>query len=242
MRDGRRLWFLILVGIGGVAVLAGLGAWQVQRLAWKNGLIAELERRLAEAPLTLDGSERMESHNFRRARATGRFAPGDPVGRSPARFLTSERPDGPGFRLIEPFALESGRRILVDRGYVPDAVTPPPAPEGRVGIVGALHWPREVGGFTPDPAVEAGRWFARDVPALAAALGAEPVMLVLSERPVSFADGRAPSGDWPRPTPVTVDLPNDHLGYAITWFGLAAVWVVMSATLLLRGWSLERQG
>lgn len=228
MSGGRRLLFLLVVGLGGLLVLLWLGTWQMQRLAWKNGLISELETRLAEAPLSVSGLERMDRHNFRRASAEGAFAPSRGDGAAPARFLTSERPQGPGFRVISAFELASGERILVDRGFVPDQTAIPPAPSGSMRLSGALHWPREKGGFTPEPAIGDGRWFAREVPELAQALGTRPVMLVLSER----ASG---GGEWPRPSPVTVDLPNDHLGYAITWYGLAAVWLVMSGALFLRG-------
>lgn len=233
MSGGRRNWFLVVIGLGGLAALLTLGSWQVQRLNWKTELIATLEARLAEAPLALSGAESVEADNFRQARALGAFreAAGDP--RVPARFLTSKAPYGPGFRAITPFRLENGVEILVDRGFTPDQQEIPAPMAGTVELVGALHWPREVGGFTPEPAVAAGRWFARDVPRLAEALGTAPVMLVLSEPP-GLVSGGAGAERWPQPSPVTIDLPNNHLGYAVTWYGLAAVWLVMSLALLRR--------
>lgn len=226
MSRGRRYLFILIVGLGGLAVLLSLGSWQVRRLAWKNDLIASLETRLAESPIALTGAETTGDHNFRRAVAEGAFRPTPQDAKTPARFLTSQTPYGPGFRAISAFELSNGVRVLVDRGFTPDQTAIPEPPEGPVALNGALHWPLEVGSFTPAPAIEEGRWFARDVPALAEALGTAPVMLVLSE-PES-------AETWPQPVPVTVDLPNDHLGYAVTWFGLAAVWAAMSIALLLR--------
>ncbi|MEO1504900.1 MAG: SURF1 family protein [Pseudomonadota bacterium] len=221
MTSARRLTFLLLVGLGGVAFLASLGVWQLQRLEWKQGIIAELESRLALEPLALTGSETAESANFRRAMATGRY-----VETRPATFLTSMKPTGPGHRLIYAFELSGGGRILVDRGYLPDGLEPPPPPIEEVSLTGALHWPNEISAFTPDPNIAERRWFARDVPSLASALETQPVMLVESAR----SDG----GEWPKPLPVSVDLPNDHLGYAVTWFSVATIWLVMTVLLMRR--------
>lgn len=221
MTFSRRLAFLIVIGAGGLAVLIGLGTWQMQRLAWKEAMIADLESRLAQAPLELTGSETEEADAFRRASAVGRY-----VDATPARFLTSMKPTGPGFRIIQPFELSNGARILVDRGYAPEAQDPGPPPETAMSLTGALHWPNEISAFTPDPNLETRLWFARDVPSLSAAFDTEQVMLVLD----------APDHDatWPKPLAVSVDLPNDHLGYAITWFSLAVVWLVMSVILMRR--------
>lgn len=219
----RRLAFALFIGLGGLAVLVGLGLWQMQRLEWKEALIADLEARLSQPAIVVSGNESVGDDNLRRARAVGRF-----VDAEPARFLTSLKPHGPGHRLISAFQLEQGERILVDRGYLPDHTPLPAPPTGPVELTGALQWPNEISSFTPDPNLAERLWFARDVPSLAAALGTRPVMLVLDAQP-----GASPT-DWPKPMPVSVDLPNDHLGYAVTWFSLAAIWLVMTA-LLMRG-------
>lgn len=217
----RRVAFVALFGLGGVAILLYLGFWQLDRLVWKSALIAEVESQLSGPPRLATGAETAETDNFAPAAAIGRF-----VGQRQARFLTSARIEGPGYRIISAFALENGTRILVDRGFAPQAVAedePPTPPAGDVSIAGALHWPNEESSFTPDPSLDRGVWFARNVDELAVWLDAEPILFVLSEPPVGAADER-----WPRPDPVTVDLPNDHLGYAATWFALAAVWAVMT--------------
>ncbi|MEO0682893.1 MAG: SURF1 family protein, partial [Pseudomonadota bacterium] len=95
---------------------------------------------------------------------------------------------------------------------------------GPAQVSGALLWPDETDGFTPEPDAERGIWFAREVYAMALALDAKPVFIVAEQS----------TGEGLRPVPVTVNLPNDHLQYAITWFSLAAIWAVMSAVLLTR--------
>lgn len=226
----RRVLFLIIMGVGGVAILAYLGVWQMQRLAWKNGVIAELEARLSDPPRIVAGDETRDE-NYAPAIAAGRFLA--PEEAPQIRFLSSLPPNGPGFRIITVFELDDGERILVDRGFAPQSFAPkhqppPPPPLGQREVSGVLHWPREVSSFTPEPNAAEKLVFARDVEAMADILGTRPVMLVAREP--EAAEG-AP---WPRPLPPSVDLPNDHLGYAITWFSLAAVWAAMTALVVLR--------
>jgi len=92
-------------------------------------------------------------------------------------------------------------------------------------VVGALYWPDETDSFTPAPDRAANIWFARDLGAMAEALGTEPLLVVAESHPL---------GDWPKPLRLGVNLPNDHLGYAITWFSLALIWAVMGTMLALR--------
>lgn len=227
--SARRIAFLILIGGGGAALLLWLGAWQLDRVGEKQALIAEITAGLDAAPIKVAGVETAGAHNFQAARARGAFDPSAGV----SRYLTTERPFGPGFRLISAFRLDTGARILVDRGYAPEAEAPrggqaPPPPAGQLELTGVLRWPNETSAFTPDPNRADGLWFARDVPSLAAALDAAPVLLVLTQPPA------AQTGRWPQPLPVRVDLPNKHLSYAITWFALAAIWLAMTAAFALR--------
>lgn len=222
MSTTRRLAFLLVIGLGGLAVLLSLGVWQLERHAWKQELKASLGGRLEAAPTQVTGDETAATHDYRAASATGRFPPEAAV----IRYLTSIKGVGPGFRLISPFELESGRRILVDRGFAPEPLAPrggdaPSPPDGPAALQGALRWPDEASSFTPEPNREDALWFARDVASMAAALETEPVLLVLSAP-------AAETGDWPRPQPVSLALPDNHFGYALTWFALAGVWVVMS--------------
>lgn len=225
MSGARRIWFLLIVGVGGVAILLTLGVWQWQRLQWKEGLIAGLTARIEASPLTVTGGEIPDDADYRRAEAVGTFD----ADADPARYLTSLKPLGPGYRVIQPFTLTSGVRVLVDRGFIPDAVDVPPAPAEPLRLTGALRWPQEVSSFTPEPNLRQGRWFARDVPRLAEVYETRPVMLVLDTPP-----GDPIETPWPRPTPVSIALPNDHFGYAVTWFSLAAIWTIMTTLLVIR--------
>jgi len=213
----------LVFGIAGVAVLVGLGVWQVQRLAWKTEIIARIEERMAAAPVALPAAPGPEADQYRRVRARGA------IGAEELHVYTSAPPRGVGYRVIVPLTLADGRRVLLDRGFVPIAEKDAARHHGPIAVEGALLWPRETDRFTGAPDREANIWFARDVPLMAAALGTEPVMIV-----VAASDDPAA----PLPLPVTPNIPNDHLEYAITWFGLAAVWTVMTGYLL---WRIKRR-
>ncbi len=214
----------IIFGIAGVTVLVALGVWQIQRLTWKEAVIARLEERLAAAPVALPALPDPARDEFLRVRVTGR------IGGAALRVLTSLMPHGPGYRVIAPLTDPAGRVVLIDFGYVPEGVEDAGAPRaGPVEVVGALYWPNETDGFTPAPDREANIWFARDLDLMAGALGTEPVMIIAE----SYEDA---SGDreWPKPQRLGVNVPNNHLQYALTWFSLALIWGVMSIMLVRR--------
>ncbi|MGR3717302.1 MAG: SURF1 family protein [Thermohalobaculum sp.] len=224
----------IIFGLVGTAVLIGLGAWQVERLARKEAIIARLEQRLAADPVALPVPPDSARDGFLRVRVTGRIGSGE------LHVLTSLIPYGPGFRVIVPLTDASGRVVLADLGYVPEAAKDAGyRPAGPVEVVGALYWPDEADGFTPAPDREANIWFARDLAPMAEALGTEPLLIVAESYGGTPGDSLG-GGDWPRPLRLGVDLTNDHLQYAITWFSLALIWAVMSALLVRR--ERERQG
>lgn len=218
----KRMIFPLLLGLVGAAILISLGVWQLQRLAWKEAILAEIDERIAAAPVALPLSFDPEADRYLPVRAQGSFT-GEHVD-----VLVSRKQVGAGVRVIEVFETD-GRRILVDRGFVPENQRSQPRDQGADTVVGNLHWPEEVDSFTPPPDQSTGLWFARDVAALAKALETEPVLIIARE-PTS-----------PKIEPMPVDnsgIPNDHLGYAIQWFGLAAVWLGMTAYLL---WRISRR-
>lgn len=216
----RRIWFPLALGIVGVAILCALGAWQVRRLAWKEAALAEIEARIAAVPVALPAAPDPAADRYLPVTVTGA------LGGEEALVLTAVADVGPAYRVVS--ALTTGdRRVLVDLGYVLEDGRAGPRMAEAVTVTGNLHWPDEVDGWTPPPDPEAGLWFARDVPAMASALGTEPVMVVA--RAVEGAD----LGVTPLPVG-TEGIPNDHLSYAVTWFGLAAVWAAMSALLARR--------
>lgn len=223
----RRIIGPLLIGVLGTAVLIALGVWQVQRLAWKEGVLADIEARIAAPPVPLPADPDPEADRYLPVAVTGE------IGDEELHVLVSTRAEGPGFRVIAPLTLAEGRRVLLDRGFVRDEAKEAARPTGEARIEGNLHWPDEVDRFTPEPDPGENIWFARDVPAMAEALGTEPVLVVARETSLSA----------PGLTPLPVDtsgIPNDHLEYAVTWFGLAAVWAAMSVFLIRR--TLGRTG
>ena len=213
----------ILLGVAGVAILLGLGVWQLQRLAWKQKVLAEIGAQMLAPPAALPESAGLDPD-------AARYAPVRVAGRTTGReiLVLSGKVDlGPGYEVIAAFETAAGRRILLDRGFVADAARHDPRPAVALSVTGNLHWPRETDSYTPPPDLGENIWFARDVPAMAAALGTEPLMVVV----------RTAEGDAQGIVAVPVDtstMPNDHLHYAITWFLLALAWAGMTGLLVWR--------
>lgn len=215
----NRALFFFIIGLGGAGILVSLGIWQVQRLAWKEGVIAEIDARINDAPVALPTAPDPQTDAYLPVAVEGTLT-GETI-----RVLVSQKDIGAGYRLIT--ALETPRgAVLLDRGFVPTAQAELSTPTALLSITGNLQWPQEIDSFTPEPDLEKNIWFARDVPALAAALDTQEILIV----------ARNVSEDASGVTPLPVDtsrIPNDHLQYAITWFSLATIWLAMS-TLFLR--------
>lgn len=217
----RRLAVPLLFGLLGAAVLISLGVWQMQRLAWKEAILAEIDSRIAAPPGDLPASPDPERDKYAPVALRGVLTGPE------LHVLVGVKDLGAGYRLIQPLEVD-GRRIMVDRGFIPLDAKTAARPPGPVRLTGNLHWPQEVDGYTPDPDLDRNIWFARDVPAMAEALDTSPVLLVVR---------RQEGGDATGITPLPVggaDIPNDHLQYAITWFSLALIWLAMTGYLLWR--------
>jgi surfeit locus 1 family protein len=221
---GRTIGALVL-GLAGCAVLLALGVWQVQRLAWKEGILGEIEARIGAAPVAIPAVPDPAADRYLAVTAAGTFLSEE------VHVLASRKQGGAGYRLIAAFETEDGRRVLTDRGFLPLEAKDTPRPAMPATIIGNLHWPDEVDGYTPAPDAGRGIWFARDVPAMAAALETEPVLVVIS----GTSEPAPPAQAFPVDT---ASIPNDHLGYAVTWFGLAAVWAGMTFLLV---WRIRRR-
>jgi surfeit locus 1 family protein len=218
----RRMILPLLFGLVGAAILIGLGTWQVQRLHWKEGLIAKAEARIAMPAVALPTHPDPVADRYLSVTVQGRFLGPE------AHVLTSIQGQGPGFLVIAAYQTDDGRSILVDRGFVPETAKTAPRPPRDVAVTGNLNWPDDVNSATPPPDEGRGIWFGRDVAAMAAALGTEPLMLI----------ARSDTGDGVEARPVTATFRNDHLGYAITWFSLAVVWLGMTVSYL---WRIRRR-
>ena len=214
-----RYVFPLLMGVVGVALLMSLGFWQLRRMEEKRVYLDEIEARIGNAPIPLPDMPQEGPHKFQAVFAEGQFT-GEYL-----EVLAGQRGASPGVLVIEAFALPDGRRILVQRGFIEDDRRDVPRTGAEARVEGNLHWPQDTNSSTPPPDEKTGLWFARDVPAMAARLQTEPTLIVASR----------PTGDGIDPVPVdTSGIPNDHWGYAIQWFLLAATWAGMTVFLLWR--------
>jgi surfeit locus 1 family protein len=232
-----------LLAVAGVAILIGLGVWQLDRRVWKENLITTINARLARAPENLPPRAswpvlREDGAEFRRV-----FFPVEFLDGEEALVYTAGsplRPDvkGPGYWVFAPARLAGGSIILINRGFVPAHRKDPATraegnPRGIIDVVGVLRWPETRGSFTPADDPKNNVWFLRDSNSIAAfKKWATPAPFYIDqEQPI-------PLGGWPKPGKLEVHLPDNHLQYAITWFGLAlalaGVYVVWLARHLFR--------
>jgi surfeit locus 1 family protein len=228
--------------LGALGVLVALGTWQLERLSWKEGLIAELESKLSAKPTDLPPRERWAQlsaavDEFRRVAFPAEFLDQEALVYSSGSAL---RPDaiGPGYWVFSPARLTGGSLVVVNRGFVPEGKQDPKTrpqgqPQGVVEVVGAMRWPEVRGTFTPNDSPEKNLWFARDPAGMAAAKSWGTIAPF-------YVDQEAPPapGGWPKVGPLKASLTNNHLQYAVTWYGLALV-TLISALLL---WRARRRG
>jgi surfeit locus 1 family protein len=248
--DAGRVRRLVTAGVAallGVAILCALGTWQLQRKAWKEDLIATLQRRFAAAPRPLPppqewaGLDRADME-FRRVRFTAAFLHDrEALVYTGGSALRSDA-NGPGYWVFTPAQLADHALVMVDRGFVPEgrqdpARRPQGRVEGPVEIVGVLRWPEQPSWFSPAPDITHNLWFVRDPAAIAAAkdLDAVAPFYVEQESPV-------PAGGWPSPAKLKVDLPNRHAQYVITWYGLAAALACVFTVYAVTQWRAGRVG
>ncbi len=213
----KRMIAPIVFGILGIAILVSLGNWQLRRLAWKEGVLAAIDQKLSGPAVAVPEAPNRERDMYLHVVALGE------MGADEVHVLSSSFETGPGYRIIAPFTLENGRRILVDRGVVPESSKAAARVLENGQIEGNLLWMQDPPTFSPD--LDKNIWFNRDTKALAEALGTEPVLLVMSHSTLSTG---------PLPVAVGVNIPNSHLGYAVTWYGFALVWLGMTLYLLYR--------
>ena len=210
-----------------VLICIALGVWQLQRLDWKRGLIAQREAAVGAAPISppkiLVEARALEFHPVI---ADGVFLNDREI------YFNATGPRGDaGFHVLTPSREEDGRIVFVNRGFVPTALRDPlkrPSDQraGTVHVHGLLRLPPEQkpGWFVPDNRPDINYWFWIDLPAMAAADHLSPADVV----PFYIdADATPNPGGWPQGGTTPLALPNNHLQYAITWFSLAAAALVI---------------
>lgn len=222
-RARRRLLWPTLFTVPALAVLLGLGTWQVQRLHEKETLIAEREARLAAPPLDVAAIGRMTAAlERRRVRAAGTFLHDREM-----HLVARSRHGQAGVHVVTPMRLVAGGHVLVDRGWVPrDRADPATRAagqvEGTVEVVGILRAGGRPSHWTPDNQPADDVWHYVDVGAMAARAG------LADARDYYIVAGDAPNpGGLPVGRRLAVEIANDHLQYAITWYALAAALAVI---------------
>lgn len=233
LRSAGLVWPLVLA-LPAFLILLGLGTWQMQRKAWKEDLIAKIEARVHAPPVPLAEIEKgsNDAIEYARVRVRGTFR------HAGEQLVWAPDPQqGPGYHVYTPLQLADGRFILVNRGYVTEGMRSPSARAegqvaGEVDVVGLLREPPQRAMFSPDHDGKTGAWFWRDFDGMSrAALGPDAdraVHLILDAE----AEPANPGG-WPQGGTTRLTLPNRHLEYALTWYGLAATLVAVLIAFMI---------
>ncbi|PLP58333.1 hypothetical protein CYK37_15620 [Mesorhizobium loti] len=225
---------LLVLSLLCIAILVGLGIWQVERREWKLDLIARVEQRIHAPAVAVPVPSEWagvapQTHEYLRVRLSGSYL------NDRETFTQAVTALGGGFWLMTPFRTDAGFIVLVNRGFVPpdrkaSAARQADLVEGATTVTGLLRIDEPGGGFLRenDPAHD--RWYSRDVAAIARARG-------LADGAPFFVDADALSNDtaWPRGGLTVVSFRNSHLVYALTWFGLAVMLSAALGFVLLRG-------
>jgi surfeit locus 1 family protein len=240
MNGWRRFGFaLLMLALTGLFI--GLGVWQVERLGEKEALIARVAERMGAAPVDLPPSAEWEALDpatldYAPLRVAGHFVPQHSI-----MVFTSLGDDaqgqqsGPGYWVITPLALDTGGSIFVNRGFIPqdrraDFVNGQGIDETPQTLIGIARQPEKAGTFTPEANLEDRIDYVRDPERLwlltAPSLG--PFAPVTLDLPAG-APGTLPQGG-----ETVVEFPNNHLGYAMTWFGFALITPILLVFWLRR--------
>jgi len=217
-----------------VVIFVGLGTWQLQRKAWKEALIESLEQRLSAPAVDLPPRKRWATldpadDEFRRVKFSADLLSGaEALVYTSGSALRSDV-SGVGYWVLAPARLSAGGVVVVNRGFVPQQWQDS-APRGagstpaNAELVGVMRWPESRGVFSPKDDPGHNLWFVRDPVAIAAAKGWGDVAPFYIE-----LESPQPASGLPRAGRLGANLRNEHLQYAITWYGLALVVVTMFA-------------
>lgn len=223
------------IGIA-LAILLSLGTWQLYRLQWKEHLIGEIEARRHASPIALADVERKVAAgadiDYLPVTVSGTFRHGE------EQYFFATNEGEVGYHVYTPLALQDGRVVFVNRGFVPEALKDSAKRaegqiSGNVAITGLARSRLDGKPSWVVPENEPARklYFWKDLDAMAQAAGVPRARLV----PMFIDADAAPNpGGWPRGAVTQLDLPNNHLSYVFTWYGLAVVLVVVSVLAFRR--------
>ncbi|MDX2159015.1 MAG: SURF1 family protein [Hyphomicrobiaceae bacterium] len=234
-RQDRGLLWPTIFAVAGVAILLGLGSWQWQRMVWKEGLIARITERIGAPPIALADLKtrlaRGDDVEYVRVRIRGRFLSGL------ESHYWAPGTAGPAWHIYAPMETEAGELVIVNRGLVADADRDPARRPEQLDavreIVGLVRKPEARGTFTPDNDVGRNIWYWRDLEGMARvmlrerAFRALPVLIDVERGAAGAAAPRTPAGGTTR-----LELPNNHLQYSMTWYGLALTLVGVYVALV----------
>jgi len=214
-----RIRLLPLLVLPALAVLIGFGTWQVHRLSWKTELIERMQARLSAPAIPLPENitaANIDDLEFTHVRLTGTFRHADEM-----IVLARPRKGEVGSRVVTPMESESGRVVLIDRGWIPaDADDPAARSQGQIAglttVEGLLRGRPETNPFTPDNQPDDNVWYWVQPDAMAVRAGMPPLPFYVEAGPAANPGG-LPIGGRP-----VIEIANNHLQYAITWYGLAA--------------------
>ena len=223
LRHAGLIWPTAL-SVAGLAVLIGLGTWQLQRKQWKDRLIAKMAERVAAPPiwLAVDGRSRVVEPgdlDYLHVAIKGRFD------HDKERYLYAPAKAGLGWHVYTPLEWAPSRVVWINRGFVPDARKDPAKRRagqvlGEVEVTGLVRVPYAKGAFTPINDVAGNLWYWPDVAAMQASTSGGARGRALPFTIDADAEPRPPGG-LPQGGVTRLDLPNRHLEYALTWYGLA---------------------
>ncbi|HVH74693.1 MAG TPA: SURF1 family protein [Stellaceae bacterium] len=232
MTPFRPLFWPTVTAVPLVLLCFALGVWQIRRLAWKEGLIAERHAAMTSRPVPVPRSAAAaRGMQFHRVVVTGEFLNDKEI------HLAATSSDGDsGFHVLTPLREQSGRIVFVNRGFVPQRLKDPRTrlegePAGTVRVIGLLRVAPKAkpNWFVPDNRPAENYWFWLDLKAMVRADKlADAVPFYID------ADATPNPGGWPRGGLTRLELPNHHLQYAITWFSLAVAMIVIYFVYHLR--------
>jgi surfeit locus 1 family protein len=216
-----------------VVILLSLGTWQVERLHWKENLIADIATRSQIPPLDIAAVPQdadLSSLEYRKAIVTGQF-----MHLHEFHVIAISLDGQGGYHILTPFLLDDGRYLLVNRGWVPyDKKTPDTREVGQIAdkvtLSGIVRLPH-AGWLQPNNNSDTNIWYSQDLSAMAHKMGIEEFMPILLD-----VDSTPNKGGYPIGGQTRVEIPNNHLGYALTWFGLA---IALACIYFISSWKRE---